>query len=151
MPDFICGVTRYRAQSATASVEVRAGETRTVLLNYGVFASYLQGRVFYSRGWVIHLGFREVDREFNEVQWRIQTSTGDGLYESMPRDRWDLNRAPVGDSVQIFSLVPPQPNVEFRLVRRNIFGTIERIWYPPYTCGVDACSPQRYILLWNPA
>lgn len=48
----------------------------------------------------------------------------------MPRDRWDFKSTPTGDVVEAFSLVPPQPNLEFRLVQRNISGNIERVWYP---------------------
>ena len=148
-PDFLCG-SRYTTWTSSRTVTVTAGESAYVALNYRVYASFMFGRVWYSRGWNIPLGFSPETVNFNQVQWRIQTSDGSGAYEPMGRDRWQRIKSSTGEYVEITSLVPSQPNLEFRLVDVDGMGRITRIYYPPYTCGVDACDRPTYNLLWSP-
>jgi hypothetical protein len=148
-PDFLCG-PRYTTWTQTRTVTVEAGQPVYVAVSYRVFASIMFGRVYYSNGWRIPLELSAKTAYFNEVQYRIQTPDGTGTYDLVPYDRWRRESGTYGDWVQITSLVPSQPNLEFRLVDVDGLGRITRIYYPPYTCGEDACEFQPYQLLWSP-
>ena len=115
-------------------------------LDFRVFASEVFGRVWLGGGWRVPLGIYPEQVDFDDVQVRFQSPDGLGTYVTLTRDLWTR----YSDEVRISPAVRTDVNLEFRFVRRNSNGAIDRVWYSPYTCGPDSCTDPGYSLMWNP-